>query len=83
LAKWIKRKNQLNGELLEDMKAVKAQVYNETMTMLGLQGTPYRLTRFQRWTKHVLSHTHGFDDQNLASIRSNTSPSSGKAMPGN
>lgn len=70
LAKWIKRKNQLNGEVIEDMKAVKAQVYNEAMTTLGRKGTPYRFTRFQRWTKHILAHTHGFDDQNLASIRS-------------
>lgn len=69
LTKWIKRIHQLNGEVLEDMKAVKAHAYNETMTMLGRQGTPYRFSRFQRWTKHILAHTHGFDDQNLASTR--------------
>lgn len=66
LNKWIKRVTELNGEVLEDMKVVKAQVYNETMGALGRKGTPYRITRFQRWTKHVLAHTHAFDEQNLA-----------------
>lgn len=65
LKKWISKANALSAECLEDMKAVKAHIYNETMAALGRKGTPYTLTRFQRFTKHFLPHTHSFDDQNL------------------
>jgi len=66
LSKWIKRVQHLNSQCFEDMKAVKAHVYNETMTALGRKGRPYTLSWLQRQTKHYLPHTHGFDSQNLA-----------------
>jgi hypothetical protein len=67
--RWIARVHELNAECLEDMKAVKAHVYNETMAALGLHGEPYQLTGFQRVTKHLLAHTHAFDEQNLRATR--------------
>jgi hypothetical protein len=69
LRKWIASAHQLDGACLEDMKAVKAHVYNETMTTLGLSDEPYKLSAFQRATKHVLPHTHSFDQQNLEATR--------------
>jgi hypothetical protein len=65
MKKWVPKANALTSECMEDMKAVKAHVFNETMAALGRDGSPYRLTRFQRLTKHILPHTHSFDEQNL------------------
>lgn len=65
LSKWISRVSDLNSQCFEDMKAAKNHCYNEAMTALGRSGTPYVLTKFQKWSKNLLPHTHSFDQQNL------------------
>lgn len=74
MKRWIARYHELNGACHEDMKAVKAHVYNETMTALGRRGVPYKISRFQRATKHILPHTHGFDAQNLQAVARQPTP---------
>lgn len=78
LQAWRRKAGLLNAEVTEDMKVVKAQVYNDTMSELGRKGVPYRINWWLRATKHVMIHAHAFDRQNLES----STISFDKEMPG-
>jgi len=66
LSKWTIRASNLDGQCMDDMKAVKAHAFNDAVTALGRGDKPYEISWFQSWTKNFLAHSHGFDRQNQA-----------------
>lgn len=62
----LKQANELEGQCMEDMRALKYYCTNDALGALGRSAKRYEINLVQKWTKHLFKHTHGFDRQNEA-----------------